>query len=53
MPVFVYSMFVLLCMYVAALRRADPPNKESYRLCLDYEIQKVAKVHKSCRAIDR
>jgi hypothetical protein len=28
----VYSMFMLLC--VAALQRADPPPKESYRLCI-------------------
>jgi hypothetical protein len=28
----VYSMFVLFCVQVAALRRADPPSKESYRL---------------------
>jgi hypothetical protein len=33
MSVCVYSVFVLLCVYAAALRRADPPSKESYRLC--------------------
>jgi hypothetical protein len=30
----VYSVFALFCVYVQALRRADPPSKESYRLCL-------------------
>jgi hypothetical protein len=29
----VYSVFVLFCVLVAALRRADPPSKETYRLC--------------------
>jgi hypothetical protein len=29
----VYSVFVLSCVQVAALRRADPPSKESYQLC--------------------
>jgi hypothetical protein len=31
----VYFVFVLFCVYVEALRRADPPSKESYRLCID------------------
>jgi hypothetical protein len=30
----VYSMFVLSCVQAAALRRADPPSKESYRQCI-------------------
>jgi hypothetical protein len=30
----VYSMFVLFCVQVAALRRADTPSKESYQLCI-------------------
>jgi hypothetical protein len=30
---FVYSVFVLFRVQVVALRRADPPSKESYRLC--------------------
>jgi hypothetical protein len=30
----VYSVFVLFCVYVAALRQADPPSKESYSLCI-------------------
>jgi hypothetical protein len=38
--VFIYSVFVLSCMQVAALRRADSPSKESYRLCKeDYETE--------------
>jgi hypothetical protein len=32
MSVCVYSVFVLSCVQVAALRRTDPPSKESYRL---------------------
>jgi hypothetical protein len=35
MSVCVSSMFVLFCEHVAALRRADLPSKESYRLCID------------------
>jgi hypothetical protein len=33
MSVCVYSVFVLSCVQVAALLRADPPSKETYRLC--------------------
>jgi hypothetical protein len=29
----VYSVFMLSCVYVAALRRADHSSKESNRLC--------------------
>jgi hypothetical protein len=29
----VYSVFVLSCVWVAGLRRADQSSKESYRLC--------------------
>jgi hypothetical protein len=29
----VFSVFVLYCVQVASLRRADPSSKESYRLC--------------------
>jgi hypothetical protein len=43
MFVCVYSVFVLSCVQVAALRRADPPSKESYRLCKDQETEKSAK----------
>jgi hypothetical protein len=28
-----FCVCALLCVQVAALRRADPPSKESYRLC--------------------
>jgi hypothetical protein len=45
------SVFVLFYVKVAALRRADPPSKESYRLCIDYESGKASKVHKGCRTI--
>jgi hypothetical protein len=34
MSLCVYSVFVVLYMYVAALRRALPPSKEFYRLCI-------------------
>jgi hypothetical protein len=34
MFVCVYSVFVLSSVWVAALQRADPPSKESYRLCV-------------------
>jgi hypothetical protein len=37
------SVFVLFCVYVAALQRADPPFKESYRLCKkDYVTEEEA-----------
>jgi hypothetical protein len=43
MPVCDYSVFVLLCVYVTVLRRADPPSKESFRLCnKDYEAEEEA-----------
>jgi hypothetical protein len=32
----VYVVFVLSCVYVAALRRADHSSKEAYRLCKNY-----------------
>jgi hypothetical protein len=35
MSMCVYYVFVLFCVYVAALRRADPPSEESYRLWID------------------
>jgi hypothetical protein len=40
MTVWVYCVFVLLCVYAAALQRADPPSKESYRLCIDEGSEK-------------
>jgi hypothetical protein len=33
MSVCAYSVFMLSCVHVAALRQADPPSKESYSLC--------------------
>jgi hypothetical protein len=44
MSVCVYSVFVLSCMKVAALRQADPPFKESYRQCKRSRNCKAAKV---------
>jgi hypothetical protein len=35
MSVCVYSVFVFFCVQVEALRRADPPSKESYQMCKD------------------
>jgi hypothetical protein len=34
MSVCAFILFVLSCVQVTALRRADPPSKESYRLCI-------------------
>jgi hypothetical protein len=50
MSVCVYPVFVLSCLQVAALRRADPPFKESYRLCKTQETGKTAKVQQ--RAVE-
>jgi hypothetical protein len=45
MSVCIYSVFVLSCVQVAALRWADPPSKESYRLYKeDHGTEKAAKV---------
>jgi hypothetical protein len=39
----VYSVFVLSCVHVAALRRADDSFKETYSLCKnDYETEEEA-----------
>jgi hypothetical protein len=44
MSVCVYSVFVLSCVQEGALRRADHPSKESYRLCKKgYEIEQEAR----------
>jgi hypothetical protein len=54
MYVCVYSAFVLSCVKVAALRRADPPSSESYRLCKRSKIWKSGQgPTNGCRAIDR
>jgi hypothetical protein len=43
-----------VCVVLCALRRADPPSKESYRLCINEEIEKAAKVQQNvCSAVDR
>jgi hypothetical protein len=44
MSVCVYSLFVLFCVQVAVLRRADPLSKESSRLCKRSRNWKAAKV---------
>jgi hypothetical protein len=52
----VYSVFVLSCVQVAALLRADPPIPRPRRFTdrvKDQETEKAAKVYKGCRAIDR
>jgi hypothetical protein len=48
----VYSVFVLFCVYEQALRRADPPSKESYQLCRESRNWKSDQGQtKGCRAI--
>jgi hypothetical protein len=44
----VYSVFLLSCMQVAALRRADPTSKEFYRLS-----KRAQDPTKGCRALYR
>jgi hypothetical protein len=54
MSVCFYSVFVLSCVQVAALRRAHPPSKECYRLCKKSRNWKSSQgPTKDCRAIDR
>jgi hypothetical protein len=53
MPVRIYSVFVLSCMQVEALRRDDPPSKEFYRLCKRSRNWKSSQgPTKGCRAMD-
>jgi hypothetical protein len=53
MSVCVYCVFVLFGVYVAALRWADPPSKESYRLCKRLRNWKSGQgPTKGCRATD-
>jgi hypothetical protein len=48
----VYSVFVFSCVYATALRRADPPSKESYWLCIGSGNWKSGQgPTKGCRAI--
>jgi hypothetical protein len=53
MSVCVYSVFVLFCVQVAALWRADPPSKDFYRLCIWLRNWKSRQgPTKDCRAMD-
>jgi hypothetical protein len=53
MSVCIYSVFVQSYMYVADLRRPDPPSKESYRLCKRLRNWKSGQgPTKGCRATD-
>jgi hypothetical protein len=52
MSVCVYSVFVLSCVQVAALRLAVPPSNESYRLCIGLSNCKRGQgPTKDCKAI--
>jgi hypothetical protein len=42
MSVCVYCVFVFFCVCVQILRRADPPSKESYRLCIGLRSCKIS-----------
>jgi hypothetical protein len=50
MSVCIYSVFVLSCVQVAALRRANPPSKSPTDCVKDQEIVKAAKVQQ--RAVE-
>jgi hypothetical protein len=54
MSTYVYSVFVLCCVQVATLRRADLPSKVSYRLCIGSRNWKSGQGPTTgCRAIHR
>jgi hypothetical protein len=47
MSLCVFSVFMLFCVHVAALRRADHSSKESYRLCKkDYDTEEEARAQR-------
>jgi hypothetical protein len=48
-----FYMFVLSCVQVAALRRADLPSNECYRLCIGLRNRKSGQGPKGCTAIQR
>jgi hypothetical protein len=48
-----FSVFVLSCVQVEALRRANHSSKESYRPKIDQEPEIAARAHKGCRAIEK
>jgi hypothetical protein len=49
-----FILFVLSLVYVAALRRADPPSVDSYRLCIRItKLKKGPEPNKGRRAIDK
>jgi hypothetical protein len=50
LQIYVYFAFVLSCVQVATLRRADPPFKGSYRLVKDQGTEKAAKAQQ--RAVE-
>jgi hypothetical protein len=52
MSMCVYSVCVRLCVG-SDLRRADPPSKESYRLCIGLRNRKTDQGPKGCRATER
>jgi hypothetical protein len=54
MSVCVYSVFMMSCVQVAALRRADPPFKDCYQLCMGLRNRKSGQgPAKGCRATDK
>jgi hypothetical protein len=48
-----FCVCVGLCAGGAALRRADPPSKESYRLCIGLKNLKSSQGPKGFRAIEK
>jgi hypothetical protein len=49
-----FCVCAVLCVQVTSLRRADPPPKGSYRMCIRLRNWKSAQdPTKGCRAIDR